>query len=77
MKGRTKKLIQTYLVLLLLVFTWFGGAFKVIAKSPQRVIVIRFPNREKLEACFGSEQYKAIVFERAESVDARAIIVEE
>ena len=46
-------------------------------RTPKRVIVIRFPNREKLEACFGSEQYKTIVFERAESVDARAIIVEE
>ena len=40
MKGRTKKLIQTYLVLLLLVFTWFGGAFQVMAKSSPRVIVI-------------------------------------
>ena len=48
-----------------------------LQRTPQRVIVIRFPNREKLEACFGSEQYKAIAFEQAESVDARSIIVEE
>lgn len=46
-------------------------------RTPKRVIVIRFPNREKLEACFQSNEYKAIAFERAESVDAQAIIVEE
>lgn len=46
-------------------------------RTPQRVIVIRFPDREKLEACFGSEEYRAIAFERSESVDARAVIVEE
>lgn len=46
-------------------------------RTPQRVIVIRFPDREKLEACFGSEEYQAIASERSESVDARAIIVEE
>ena len=46
-------------------------------RTPQRVIVIRFPDREKLEACFGSEEYKAIAHERVESVDARAIIAEE
>lgn len=46
-------------------------------RTPQRVIVIRFPDREKLEACFHSEEYQAIAFERAENVDARAVIVEE
>ncbi len=46
-------------------------------RTPQRVIVIRFPDRKKMEACFHSEEYKAIAHERAESVDARAVIVEE
>ena len=46
-------------------------------RTPQRVIVICFPDREKLDACFGSEEYKAIAHERTESVDARAVIVEE
>ncbi len=46
-------------------------------RTPQRVIVIRFPDRKKLETCFHSEEYKAIASERSESVDARAIIVEE
>ncbi len=46
-------------------------------RKPQRVIVIRFPNRESLNACFSSNAYKAIEHERAESVDARAVIAED
>lgn len=46
-------------------------------RNPQRVIIIRFPNRESLNACFSSEGYRAIAHERAESVDARAIIAED
>ena len=46
------------------------------SRKPQRVIVIRFPNRESLNACFSSEEYKAIEYERSESVDARAVIAE-
>ncbi|MBQ1491736.1 MAG: DUF1330 domain-containing protein [Blautia sp.] len=46
-------------------------------REPQRVIVIRFPSREKLDACFASDAYKQIMHERVESVDARALIVEE
>ena len=64
----------------------YGGEYlarseKVTALSslrkPNRVIIIRFPSREKLEACFDSEEYKQIMHERVESVDARALIVEE
>ncbi len=46
-------------------------------RNQQRVIIIRFPNRESLNACFSSEKYRAIAHERAESVDARAIIAED
>lgn len=46
-------------------------------RQPQRVIIIRFPNRDRFNTCFSSEEYKAIEQERAGSVDARAIIVEE
>ena len=42
----------------------------------ERVIVIRFPSREKLDACFASEEYRHIMHERADNVDARALIVE-
>lgn len=38
--------------------------------------VIRFPSREKLDACFASEEYRHIMHERADNVDARALIVE-
>ena len=46
-------------------------------RKPNRVIIIKFPSREKLDACFSSEEYKQIMHERIDSVDARAVIVEE
>ncbi|MGM9647490.1 MAG: DUF1330 domain-containing protein [Eubacteriales bacterium] len=45
-------------------------------RTPQRVILIRFPSKERLEACFASDEYRAIMMKRVSSVDARAIIVE-
>ncbi len=45
-------------------------------RAPQRVILIRFDTRERLEACFASEEYRAIMDLRTESVDSRAVIVE-
>lgn len=45
-------------------------------RAPQRVILIRFPSRERLDACFASPSYQAIMMKRAGSVDARAIIAE-
>ena len=64
----------------------YGGEYvvrseKVTALSPlrdpARVIIIRFPSREQLDTCFASEEYKAIMHERTDSVDARALIVDE
>ena len=40
------------------------------------IIVIRFPSREKLDACFASDEYRKIMHEREDNVDARALIVE-
>ncbi|MDO4527828.1 MAG: DUF1330 domain-containing protein, partial [bacterium] len=41
-------------------------------RKPDRVIVIRFPSREKLDACFASDEYRQIMQGRIDSVDARA-----
>ena len=46
-------------------------------RKPDRVIIIKFPSREKLDACFSSDEYRRIMHERADSVDARAVIVED
>ena len=46
-------------------------------RKPDRVIIIKFPSREKLDACFSSEEYRQIMHERIDSVDARAVIAEE
>ena len=63
----------------------FGGEYLVRTekifslhpkRNPQRVIIIRFPSRQALDACFSSEAYQKIMHERINSVDARAIIVE-
>ncbi|MGN0465058.1 MAG: DUF1330 domain-containing protein [Lachnospiraceae bacterium] len=63
----------------------FGGEYLVRTdkifslhpkRNPQRVIVIKFPSRQALDACFSSEAYREIMHERMDSVDARAIIVE-
>ncbi len=45
-------------------------------RKPERVIVIRFPFRKKPESCFESNEYRQIMHERADDVDARALIVE-
>lgn len=45
-------------------------------RDPKRVIIIRFPSREKLDICFASDEYQRIMHERIDSVDARALIVE-
>lgn len=63
----------------------FGGEYLVRTEnitawsdkwSPDRIIVIRFENREVLEKCFSSADYNEVRDLRINSVDARAIIVE-
>ena len=39
------------------------------------MIVIRFPDRGSLDACFSSEEYGRIMGKRISSVDSHAIIV--
>ena len=46
-------------------------------RKPDRVIIIRFQSREKLDACFASDEYRRIMHERTDSVDARTVIVED
>jgi len=46
-------------------------------RKPDRVIIIKFPSREKLDACFASDEYRRIMHERTDGVDARTVIVED
>ncbi|MGN0317932.1 MAG: DUF1330 domain-containing protein [Lachnospira sp.] len=64
----------------------FGGEYLVRTenvvslhpeRNPQRVIIIRFPSRQALNDCFASKDYLEIMKERTDSVDARALIVEQ
>lgn len=61
----------------------FGGRYLVRTEElvclseewkPDRMIVIEFPSREQLEACFSSEQYQKIKQKRETSVKSMAII---
>ena len=45
-------------------------------RRPGRVIIIRFPDRASLDACFSSPAYLDIMHKRSDYVDARAVIVE-
>jgi uncharacterized protein (DUF1330 family) len=45
--------------------------------KPDRIIVIEFPAKERLDACFRSEEYRSIKVLRESSVAAEAIIVEQ
>ena len=63
----------------------FGGEYLVRTEqlqtlsprwTPNRLIIIRFPNRERLDACFASDAYRAIQDLRIRSVNADAVIAE-
>ena len=44
---------------------------------PDRIIIIRFPDRQTLDKCLQSKKYRKIMALRTDSVDARAVIAEE
>lgn len=63
----------------------FGGKYRLRSESvthlagdwkPDRVIVIEFPSREDLTACFESPEYRWIESMRTGSVASGAIIVD-
>ncbi|MDE7228908.1 MAG: DUF1330 domain-containing protein [Oscillospiraceae bacterium] len=63
----------------------YGGKYLVrtenitalsVKRTPNRAIVIKFDSREQLDKCFSSDEYKAIMSKRTNSVDSRAIIAE-
>lgn len=62
----------------------YGGEYLVRSESltalgdiwrPDRMIIIRFPDRNSLDACFASDEYKQIMGKRISSVNSQAVIV--
>jgi len=45
--------------------------------SPERVLLIRFPDQQTLAACFGSKEYKEIAPLREQSTESRALVIED
>ena len=57
----------------------YGGEYLARSEKVTALSPLRKPNRViiKLEECFASDEYRQIMHERIDSVDARALIVEE
>jgi uncharacterized protein (DUF1330 family) len=45
--------------------------------KPQRVVLIRFPDRQALSACFGSPAYAEVAPLREASTESAAFVIEE
>lgn len=82
-KGRGE--YETYIQQVKPIVESYGGTYLVRTENivslsqrrqPQRVIVIRFENREQVDICFASPESQAIMAKRQNSVDSRAILVE-
>ncbi len=82
---RLRPLYDEYIACVRPVVERYGGSYLVRTEkicalseawSPDRVIVIEFPDRQALDSCFASEEYRAIAGLRMQSVKADAIIVE-
>ena len=43
--------------------------------NPERIVIIKFPSKDKLRECFGSEEYKSIAELRINSTESRTILV--
>ena len=72
-----------YIKLVMPIVKRYGGEYLVRTNvvenlstkwNPDRVIIIKFPDRESLNKCFTSKEYIEIKNKRENSVDARAII---
>lgn len=83
---KNRSLYDEYILQVKPIVESFGGGYLVRSekvtslhpqRKPQRVIIIRFPSRQALEECFSSKEYQEIMNKRIESVDARAVIVED
>jgi len=44
---------------------------------PERVVVIRFPDRQALDRCFASREYREIAPLRERSTESRALVIED
>lgn len=42
---------------------------------PDRFIMIWFPDRESIDRCFSSEEYRRIMSKRENTVDSQAVII--
>lgn len=82
--GKNRRDYEDYIGMVRPIVETYGGAYVVRDEKieylgnswhPDRVIVIRFPDRESIDRCFSSEEYKQIMSKRTDTVESQAIIV--
>lgn len=75
---------EEYIKLVKPIVEGYGGEYMVRSGSvtalgddwrPDRMIIIRFPDRDSIDACFESDEYKHIMGKRISSVNSQAVIV--
>lgn len=84
-KDKGRRSYDEYITQVVPIVERYGGKYIVRSekitslspnRNPQRVIIIEFPSREALTSCFESDDYRAIIGKRIDSVDTRGLIVE-
>ncbi len=63
----------------------FGGEYVINStkvenlkggENPEKILILKFPSKEKYQECFSSDEYKEIVSLRLESTKSEAYLVE-
>ncbi len=78
-------LYQEYVRQAASVISAYGGKYVIRSSEvapfsgdwrPDRILVVRFPDRAALDACFGSPDYQTIRHLREQSTRSRAVVIE-
>lgn len=84
--NKDKTEYETYIKEVKPIVEHFGGRYLVRTNhiiplsdkwKPERVIIIQWQSKAQMEQCFASAEYRKLAGKRENSVDSRAIIVED
>lgn len=55
-----------------------GGEIKALSEhwTPERIVIIEWPDQQTMDNCFNSPEYKKIVHLRLNSIVSRSVVVE-
>jgi uncharacterized protein (DUF1330 family) len=81
-----REVYKQYVEAFLPILESFGGEYIVSSEKitsfvggwePKRIVMLRFPDAERLRACFASEEYTAVKHLQQASCGGRTIMVED